>query len=131
MRVLLDTHIFAWLASGRHALKPAELRAIEDAEGDLFVSVISLWELRLKWRSNPRQAVADRLVTPTDAMPFAAAHGIAVVPFSADVAIRELFPPLAHKDPFDDVLLTHAGLLGAKLLTRDPDCLLHPLAYSA
>ena len=119
MRLLLDTQLFAWIGSGWRQLLEAERTAIEQANGDLFVSVISLWELRLKWRSNPRQAAAERLVTPAQGAALAEAQGITVVPFTAEVATTPLEPPLAHGDPFDDVLLVQAGLLGAKLLTRD------------
>jgi len=40
-----------------------------------------------------------------------------------------LVPPIPHKDPFDAMLLVHAGRLGARLLTRDEDMADHPLAY--
>ena len=99
------------------------------ADGDLFLSAISIWELRLEWRSKPRQASAQGLITAPQAVAFAAARAITIAPFTAKVASTPLSPPLAHKDPFDDVLLVHAGLLGAKLLTRDEDILGHPLAY--
>ena len=125
----MDTHLFAWMASGWRDLTSFERSAIEQAQGDLLVSVISLWELRLKWRSNPRRASAEGLITPTHAIVVAAAHAIDIAPFTADIATHALDPPLAHKDPFDEVLLVHAQQLGAKLLTRDPDMVGHPLAY--
>lgn len=131
MRLLLDTQVFAWIGSGWRDLTLAERLAIEQAKDELFVSVISLWELRLKWRSNPHKATAERLITPEQGVALAAARGINVSPFTADVTVAALNPPLGHKDPFDEILLVHAGLLGAKLLSRDDLVLGHPLAYPA
>ena len=128
MRLLLDTQLFAWIGSGWRDLTKVEREAIDRAEGDLYVSVITLWELRLKWRSDPRQATAERLITATQGIALAAARGITVAAITADVTATRLDPLPMHKDPFDDLLLVHARVLGAKLLTRDPLLLEHPLA---
>lgn len=126
---MLDTHLLAWLASDRARLAELERRAIEAYADDLVVSVISLWELRLKWRSNPRKAAVDGLIGPDAALRFLDHRKIDVAPFTAaDVAVV-LEPPLDHKDPFDEILLVHAQRLGARLLTRDRALLDHPLAY--
>ncbi len=59
------------------------------------------------------------------------ALGIAVEPLSAEICASALSTPIAHKDPFDDLLLTIAQETGRKLLTRDEKLRGHPLAFHA
>jgi PIN domain nuclease of toxin-antitoxin system len=50
MRLLLDTHIFLWFISGDARL-PAEWReSIRDADNEVYLSVVSLWEAVVKHR---------------------------------------------------------------------------------
>lgn len=126
---MLDTHLLAWLASDRKRLKAAERAAIEAYSDDLVASVISIWELRLKWRSNPSRAATDGLIRPDEALLFASRRGIFVAPLTGDQVAAAIDPPVVHRDPFDEMLLVHAGQLDAKLLTRDKYLRVHPLAY--
>ena len=49
MRLLLDTHTFLWAASDRPKLSPAALSLVEDAENERWVSVVSIWEMAIKF----------------------------------------------------------------------------------
>jgi PIN domain nuclease of toxin-antitoxin system len=132
MRVLIDTHVLVWLATDRRKLKRHEREVLGDEASELFVSTISLWELRAKVRSERRRARRDLTLDPAGALAFCA---------KADIAVEEmttadlLAPPLAvdwpHGDPFDEMLLIHAERLGARLLTRDGKLSGHPLAVPA
>ena len=126
---MLDTHILAWLAIGRDRLTRHEREAIALHGGDLVVSTISIWELRLKWRSHPRRSAEDSLLTPDAALAFCEAREIPIIPFTAADAAHDLVPPPANSDPFDEALLGHAQRIGAALLTRDRNLVGHPLAY--
>ena len=53
------------------------------------------------------------------------------IPLVPDIAATPLSVPIAHKDPFDMLLLVHAQELGMKLLTRDEKLRDHPLAHIA
>jgi PIN domain nuclease of toxin-antitoxin system len=49
-RVLLDTHVWLWLALGTpRRIAPAALKSLEDAgrAGTLMVSIVSVWEVAL------------------------------------------------------------------------------------
>jgi PIN domain nuclease of toxin-antitoxin system len=129
MTLMLDTHILAWLASNRDELTAGERAAIEQHHDGLLVSAASIWELRLRWRSNPRRAADDLLIKPNAALLFCASRQIEVLPITPELAARPLEPLLPHKDPFDELLLVHAEQAGARLLTRDGDMVQHPLAY--
>jgi PIN domain nuclease of toxin-antitoxin system len=128
VRLLLDTHILVWLATERDKLTVAELAAIAAAEA-LFLSAISIWEIRLKWRNSLPKALATGLVTPEAALAFVDSSPIKLVSLDAHDSARPLEPQPPHGDPFDEMLLAQADGLGAKLLTRDKHLRDHPLAY--
>lgn len=48
MKILLDTHTFLWWLEDRPQLSPVARQAIEDSENQVFVSVISGWEIAIK-----------------------------------------------------------------------------------
>jgi PIN domain nuclease of toxin-antitoxin system len=48
MRLLLDTHTFLWLDSSPERLSPAALAACEDPTNELYLSVVSAWEIQIK-----------------------------------------------------------------------------------
>jgi PIN domain nuclease of toxin-antitoxin system len=129
LRLLLDTHIILWFATERDRLTPGELGAILEPNSDLAVSSVSIWELRIKWgrryRSGDRKGPTD----PSGLLVALREFGLTVLPLSAEHAAAALAIPLAHGDPFDDLLLTIAQETGRKLLTRDENLRGHPFAF--
>jgi PIN domain nuclease of toxin-antitoxin system len=49
MRLLLDTHAFIWLVEGDVRLSAYARSLIENAENDLLLSKVSLWEMAIKY----------------------------------------------------------------------------------
>ena len=129
MKVLLDTHILVWLATDRIQLSPRELAAIEDEKIDLFLSAISLWELRIKIRSEKRRDRRELNIDPAGAIMFCEGANIKIDDISSADTTLSLAVDPPHGDPFDEMLLVHAQRLKAKLLTRDQKLLGHPLAF--
>jgi PIN domain nuclease of toxin-antitoxin system len=50
MRLLLDTHISLWFISGDARLAVDWRESIRDADNEVYVSVVSLWEAVVKHR---------------------------------------------------------------------------------
>jgi hypothetical protein len=48
MKLLLDTHVFLWFITGDPRLSPTYITAIRDANNEVFVSVVSIWETIVK-----------------------------------------------------------------------------------
>ena len=48
MRLLLDTHIFLWFISGDARLSVSLEQIIRDPENDVYLSVVSIWEVIIK-----------------------------------------------------------------------------------
>src|ERR1700693_676173 len=68
MRLLLDTHIWAWSALDRSRLSRRVIAALENPQYELWLSPISLWEgltlcekKRLTLRPNPQAWIANAL----------------------------------------------------------------------
>jgi PIN domain nuclease of toxin-antitoxin system len=48
MRILLDTHIFIWMATEPERLSPKLTASIIDRQNNLFLSLVSIWEIQIK-----------------------------------------------------------------------------------
>jgi PIN domain nuclease of toxin-antitoxin system len=118
--LLLDTHCWLWAQLGlTERLSRAALPAIRTAEseGNLRISVISIWELamlekqgRVALPMNVRTWVEQALRKP----------GIAVAPLTAEIAIESVhLPGELHGDSADRILVATARIIGATLLTKD------------
>lgn len=128
MKILLDTHFTYWLGMRGVKLKTREVAALNDVDAEILASAVSLWELRIKWNlfhvSGTRKGPAD----PTQLLTALGIAEISVMALSPEQAATSLDTPIAHRDPFDELLLIQAQHLGARLMTRDSRLLGHPLA---
>ena len=50
MRLLLDTHALIWWLEDSPRLGPVSRALIADADNDVLTSILSLWEITIKWR---------------------------------------------------------------------------------
>lgn len=114
-RVLLDTHSLLWWLASHPKLTRSARRHIEDA-AEVFVSVVSVWEIVIKAR-------LGRLDVPADVPAFVREqldrNGFTVLPVSLDHVLRVHGLPLLHKDPFDRLLVAQALHEAMPLVTRD------------
>ena len=112
MRLLLDTHVVVWALSEPKQLAGRARRAIEDSKNDIFVSVVSPWELAVK---GPRQG----LRTPDDLELQLEQRRFEVLP----ILLRHTEPiesmPRHHGDPFDRMLVAQAVTDGLTIVTAD------------
>lgn len=130
MRLLLDSHIAIWAAMDEAALSPGERDAL--ATGGLpIVSAVSIWEVRLKWNSFHASGARKGVIAPELLLAFVEAMGWPLLPLTARHAATALAVPIAHRDPFDELLLVQAQVEGLRLLSRDALLADHPLALLA
>jgi PIN domain nuclease of toxin-antitoxin system len=131
VRILLDTHYLIWLASRPALLTAAERALIDRADCELYVSPVSIWEVRLKWQAVDRNGERKGVLAPEDALTYVDRTDLRLAPLTGGDCAAALDPPIPHKDPFDEMLLIHAAQLEAKFLTRDKQLRDHPLAITA
>lgn len=126
MKLLIDTHFLVWLATDRDRITRSEMAAMDRSDAS-FVSLLSIWELRLKWRTSERRGKASSLIRPDQALAFIDNSPLMLELLDVADLAAVLSPPIDHGDPFDEMLLVHAQRLGARLLTRDRALSRHPL----
>jgi PIN domain nuclease of toxin-antitoxin system len=116
MKLLLDTHTFLWLDSCPEKLSHTALAACEDPANQLYLSVVSAWEIQIK-----RQIGRLQLDVPLDQMIQAQQSAndlsILLVELHHVYALGEL--PLYHNDPFDRLLIAQAKAEQAWLVSVD------------
>lgn len=112
MRLLIDSQALLWFVLGdRKRLSAATRTRIE--EGDVLVSIASLWEIAIK-------SALRKLHTPDDLPKRIVELGFELLPIAPQHTwhVREL--PHHHRDPFDRMLIAQARLERLPILTADP-----------
>jgi PIN domain nuclease of toxin-antitoxin system len=119
MRTLLDTHAWLWWASEDRRLSKQARSAIakSQAHDDVWVSLISVWELAKKVEK--KQLVLDRPLDQwLDAATMMTGLHLAEITRSILVESCELPQPF-HGDPADQIIVATARRENAVLITRD------------
>ncbi len=130
MRILLDTTYLYRLMEAPGALSDADRRFFTARKAQLFVSAVSIWEMRLKHDARHASGARKSRFDPNDVLVVLQAQDVTLLPMTAAHAARALDPPIAHKDPFDEMLLVQAQEEGLRLLTVDRQLVGHPLAVT-
>jgi PIN domain nuclease of toxin-antitoxin system len=112
LRLLLDTHIFLWLAADDKRLTDQARGTIMGA-GAIFISSATIWEIAVKFR------IGKLRVDPEDAIREMAINGFRELAVRNDHAAGVAKLPLIHNDPFDRLLIAQAMLEPLHLLTAD------------
>lgn len=104
MRLLLDTHALLWWATLHPSLSPRARAAIGDEASEVYVSAASAWEIATKVR-------LGKLEWPEEAgsvHSYASGQGFRGLPVSLEHAERAGRLRMAHRDPFDRMLIAQA-----------------------
>jgi PIN domain nuclease of toxin-antitoxin system len=117
--VLLDTHVWVWLADGRKEMHREALDLAERAaEASLLrVSIICAWEVgMLEAKGRIRFDIpCEDWIHRAFGMP-----GLSLMPLTPSICARSSrLPGEFHGDPADRLIVATARELGAILLTRD------------
>lgn len=101
--MLLDTHALIWFLNDDVKLSQNTKRIIEDSD-NLFVSIISLWEIAIK--ISVRKLNID---IKFENLPQVLAElDIQILPFDFTDTEVYIGLPLNHRDPFDRMLIAQA-----------------------
>ena len=131
MRILLDTSYIYRLMMQPARLSDAERLILTNQAIQLYVSAVSIWEMRLKFQSRDSSGTRKSFFNPNVVIKMLEDQDVIFLPITPSHAARSLETPIAHKDPFDEILLVQAQEEGLKLLTIDRHLIGHPLAVKA
>jgi PIN domain nuclease of toxin-antitoxin system len=116
MKYLLDTMVWLWSIGPVEKIGAAGLRVLKDGDSEIYLSVVSSWEIAIKARlgkyklpGSPDRYVPKRL----------AQQNIRPLQVTLDHSLKVFSLPLYHHDPFDHILMAQAVLDRMVILTSD------------
>lgn len=130
MRILLDTYYVYNLMAARDQLSDAERLILNNQAVQIYVSAVSIWEMRLKFQARYRSGARKSPFSPNDVVDALEEQDVIFLPMTVSHAARQLETQISHKDPFDELLLVQAQEEDLKLLTADRQIAGHPLAIT-
>jgi len=102
MRYLLDTHTLLWYLEGNPRLSTLAKEKIENIDNQIFVSIISLWEIAIKVNIGK----LDLQSSYTDLLESLPTYQIQILHLTVEDTIFYLDLPTHHKDLFDRILIS-------------------------
>ena len=129
-RILLDTSYLYWLMEAPGRLSSAEQGFLANPDVRLYVSAVSIWEMRLKFCARAPSGKRKSPFDPNNVVAMLEEQGVIFLSMTGAHAARELETPVDHRDPFDELLLVQAQEEGLRLLTTDRELSGHPLAVT-
>lgn len=121
LRLLLDTHTLLWTLAEPDRLSAKALAAITAEDSNVFVSIVSPWEMAIakaRGRMNPPDDLEDRLQQNRfELIPVRMRHVRAIESM-----------PHHHRDPFDRMLIAQAQVDGMTLISVDRKMRQYPVS---
>ncbi|ELR98873.1 type II toxin-antitoxin system VapC family toxin [Gloeocapsa sp. PCC 73106] len=116
MNFLLDTHIFLWFINNDTQLPNNWRSLIEECSNEVYLSVVSLWEVILKYQ-------LGKLTFPESPEVYLpkqrGRHLITNLDLDEKSVIQLIKLPPLHRDPFDRMLIAQAMEHRLILITVD------------
>lgn len=116
MKLLLDTHALLWSATDPERLEPGARDAIEDGANEVFVSVVSAWEIAIKQSLRKLELPRPAELWLPDVL---RRTGLEPMDLGLAAALRVRALPWHHRDPFDRLLIAHALDASCTIVTAD------------
>lgn len=117
MRLLLDTCTAVWWCFDSSLIPSLVREQVVNPENDVFVSVVSPWEVAIKEKLDRYAEFPAGLGERFRAE--VARHGFDTVAINWDHAATAGALPLHHRDPFDRMLIAQAQCDNLKLVSPD------------
>ena len=130
MRVLLDTSYLYDLMESLGLFTDAERRFLDSRATRIYVSAVSIWEMRLKFQARHGSGARKSRFDPEDVVAALEQQDVTFLPMTMVHACKRLDVAIPHRDPFDELLLVQAQEEGLRLLTVDRRLVGHPLAIT-
>jgi len=116
VRVLLDTHVVLWWLFDAPELSARARAVIADRANTVLVSAASAWDTATKHRLGRLPEAAEAVIALPDLI---VAAGFEPLPISPHHALAAGGLAIAHRDPFDRMLIAQATLEQLVLVSRD------------
>ena len=117
MKYLIDTHVIIWLLENDDKLSRTARREIENPDNQIFVSIVSLFEIAIKVKIGK----LDFNKSVNDIVKELNNQGINILALNAfHIENYQSVPLIAdHRDPFDRILIATALHENLSIITID------------
>ncbi len=113
MNILIDTHIFLWLAAGELDNIGAErMKMLEDGANKIYLSSLSIAEISIKV-SIGKLSFNGNILSVLKSM------DIEILDFDRMSALRLMNLPFYHRDPFDRMIISQSLEHNIGIVTND------------
>ena len=116
LRLLLDTHALIWWLAGDEAISRRAREAIADEVNDIAISAASAMEIATKFRIGKLPGAG---LLAQDFEEIIAEQGFGELPISVHHARLAGEMNIAHKDPFDRLLIAQAQVEDLVLVSNE------------
>jgi PIN domain nuclease of toxin-antitoxin system len=118
MRLLLDTHTLLWTIGKTNELSEKAVQEIKNANNEILVSAVSLWEIALKY------SIGKLIMDSFDIKnipEYCEEMGFELIPLEPLDALNSLYlqQKNIHKDPFDRMLIYQCIRNGYIFVSKD------------
>jgi PIN domain nuclease of toxin-antitoxin system len=116
LKILLDTHALLWWLFDDPRLSPEARNAIKNPDHAVFMSSASAWEIATKYRLGKLPEAKEAV----EKLPYLLQmNRIEELPISMTHALVAGSLGIAHRDPFDRMLIAQAQLENMSIVTTD------------
>jgi PIN domain nuclease of toxin-antitoxin system len=116
LKLLLDTHIWVWSSSQPERLSARVGRQLAKPENEIWLSPVSIWELRVLYDKGRVKLIPDVVTWVSDNL---IRLKIREAPLTFEVALAVSSLNLPHNDPADGFIAATAKVFGLTLVTAD------------
>ena len=116
MKLLLDTHIWVWSVLDPGRLSARVARQVLNPENEIWLSAVSVWELRLLHDKGRLKLMPDAVSWINDNL---TRLNFREAPLTFEVALAISSLNLPHNDPADGFIAATAKVFGLTLVTAD------------
>ena len=116
MKILLDTHIFIWMATEPECLSTDLADKIVNPQNSIFLSIVSIWEMQIKVALGKLDLMSDLEIT-IDSQVKSNGIQLLLIDLQHIHALKNL--PSHHRDPFDRLLIAQSQIEQMTLATVD------------
>ena len=116
MNYLIDTHIFLWWLFDDSQLDTTCREIIRNPAHRIFVSSVSAWEIATKYRIGKLPEAKQLIEQYSQILHQAKFIELAI---TSAHALRAGSLPIAHRDPFDRMIMAQAELESLPIITYD------------
>lgn len=119
MSYLVDTHVFLWSVISPKKISQKISRILNDPESTKYISILSFWEISLKFSLNKIDLIG---ILPDELPDIAKKANFDIIDLDLKTASSyHKLPKTNNKDPFDRMLAWQAIRKDFYLLTKDRD----------